>query len=82
MDWERAACRDHDPELFFPLTGHGPGAEQEHAAKAVCASCPIRPGCLAWALETAQEAGVWGGTSEDDRRALRRSRSAGTIHAA
>ena len=28
--------------------------------------------CLAWALETGQDAGVWGGMSEDERRALKR----------
>jgi WhiB family redox-sensing transcriptional regulator len=75
MDWELAACRDHDPELFFPVTSHGPGLEQLAAAKAVCAGCPIQNACLRWALETGQEAGVWGGTGEDDRRALRRTRS-------
>jgi WhiB family redox-sensing transcriptional regulator len=75
MDWELAACRDHDPELFFPVTAHGPGLEQLAAAKAVCAGCPIRSACLRWALETGQEAGVWGGTGEDDRRALRRTHS-------
>ena len=83
MDWELAACRDHDPELFFPLTTQGPGAEQERAAKPVCASCPIQSGCLSWALATAQEAGVWGGTSEEDRRAMRRSaRPIGHVSAA
>ena len=73
MDWELAACRDHDPELFFPVTSHGPGSAQIARAKAVCGSCPIQRGCLRWAIDTGQEAGVWGGTSEDDRRAMRRS---------
>jgi WhiB family redox-sensing transcriptional regulator len=73
MDWELAACRDHDPELFFPVTSHGPGSAQIARAKAVCGSCPIQRGCLHWAMDTGQEAGVWGGTSEDDRRAMRRS---------
>ena len=75
MDWELAACRDHDPELFFPVGTHGPALEQLAAAKAVCGTCPLRSTCLQWALETGQEAGVWGGTGEDDRRALRRSGS-------
>ena len=83
MDWELAACRDHDPELFFPLTDQGPGAAQERAAKAICGGCPLRSGCLQWALDTAQEAGVWGGTSEHERRAMRRAaRPAGAINAA
>lgn len=73
MDWRhRAACRDEDSELFFPL-GKGATAEaQERKAKAVCARCPVRDDCLNWALETGQDGGVWGGTSEDERRALRR----------
>lgn len=72
MDWELAACRDHDPELFFPLTAHGPGSAQLAEAKAVCGGCPLQRGCLQWAMDTGQEAGVWGGTSEDERRAMRR----------
>ena len=73
MNWELAACRDHDPELFFPVGAHGPALEQLAAAKAVCGTCPLRAACLDWALETGQEAGVWGGTGEDDRRAMRRT---------
>ena len=34
--------------------------------------------CLEWALATGQDAGVWGGTGEDERRALRRIRRAPT----
>ncbi|MET9612041.1 WhiB family transcriptional regulator [Kitasatospora indigofera] len=73
MDWrDRARCRDLDPELFFPLGNTGPALRQAEEAKAVCHRCPVRERCLAWALETGQEAGVWGGTSEDERRALKR----------
>ncbi|HEY2220879.1 WhiB family transcriptional regulator [Actinomycetospora sp.] len=77
MDWELAACRDHDPELFFPIGTEGPGAEQATAAKYICGTCPISSACLRWALDTGQEAGVWGGTSEEDRRDMRRDRQAG-----
>ena len=73
MDWELAACRDHDPELFFPVGQHGPALEQLAAAKTVCGTCPLQRACLTWALDTGQEAGVWGGTGEDDRRAMRRT---------
>jgi WhiB family transcriptional regulator, redox-sensing transcriptional regulator len=73
MDWRhRAACRDEDPELFFPIGTTGPAAEQTAAAKAVCARCPVSHDCLTWALETGQDAGVWGGLDEDERRALKR----------
>lgn len=75
MDWiQRARCRDEDPELFFPIGTTGPALSQLARAKAICLACPVRMECLEWALETGQEAGVWGGLSEDERRALRRNR--------
>ncbi len=46
--------------------------EQIEAAKAVCSGCPVRVECLEFALEPHQEAGIWGGTSEDERRHLRK----------
>lgn len=73
MDWiRRARCRDEDPELFFPIGTTGPAASQLARAKAICRLCPVRVECLEWALETGQDAGVWGGLSEEERRALRR----------
>ncbi|MBM02858.1 MAG: hypothetical protein CMH43_03980 [Micrococcales bacterium] len=39
---------------------------------AVCRRCPVVDECLRWALESGQDAGVWGGLSEDERRALKR----------
>ena len=76
MDWrERAACRAHDPELFFPIGTSGPAVAQLAAAKAVCETCPVREPCLAWALATRQESGVWGGLGEEERVSLRRRRS-------
>lgn len=76
MDWrDRAACRDEDPELFFPVGTTGPALAQEAQAKAVCHRCTVASDCLSWALSTGQDAGVWGGMSEDERRALKRRRS-------
>jgi WhiB family redox-sensing transcriptional regulator len=73
MDWRhRAACRDEDPELFFPVGNSGPALLQIAEAKTVCRRCPVLSGCLTWALESGQDAGVWGGMSEDERRALKR----------
>jgi WhiB family redox-sensing transcriptional regulator len=73
MDWRhRAACRDEDPELFFPIGNTGPALLQIDQAKAVCRRCPVAEPCIAWALETGQDSGVWGGLSEDERRALKR----------
>jgi WhiB family transcriptional regulator, redox-sensing transcriptional regulator len=73
MDWRHhALCRDEDPELFFPIGTTGPAALQVEEAKAVCRRCPVVTDCLQWALDTGQDAGVWGGLSEDERRALKR----------
>ncbi|MET9804531.1 WhiB family transcriptional regulator [Streptomyces sp. NPDC006368] len=70
-----AACRNEDPDLFFPIGTSGPAMLQAETAKSVCRRCPVREQCLRWAVETRQETGVWGGLSEDERRALiRRSR--------
>ena len=68
MDWRhRALCRDEDPELFFPIGTTGPAAAQVDEAKAVCRRCDVRTECLQWALESGQDAGVWGGMSEQER---------------
>ncbi|MDH5313034.1 MAG: WhiB family transcriptional regulator, partial [Actinomycetota bacterium] len=40
----------------------------------ICNGCPVRADCLAWALDTCQDAGVWGGLGEEDRREIRRAR--------
>ncbi|XVQ12902.1 WhiB family transcriptional regulator [Spirillospora sp. CA-255316] len=73
MDWRhRAACRDVDPELFFPIGNTGPALLQIEEAKQVCRRCDVTDACLAWALESGQDSGVWGGMGEDERRALKR----------
>ncbi|MFJ3189127.1 WhiB family transcriptional regulator [Streptomyces halstedii] len=67
-----AACRDEDPDLFFPIGTTGPALVQTEEAKAVCRGCPVRQQCLDWALENNQDAGVWGGLGETERRTLKR----------
>ncbi len=72
-DWRsRAACRDTDPELFFPIGTTGTALDQIEAAKAVCRVCDSQAVCLEFALATNQESGVWGNTSEEERRKLRK----------
>ena len=84
MDWRhRAACLSEDPELFFPIGNTGPALAQIEEAKKVCARCEVRAECLAWVraecwawpLEAGQDHGVWGGMSEDERRAIKRRQS-------
>ena len=75
MEWvHRARCKDEDPELFFPIGTTGPAAAQAEMAKGVCLQCDVREQCLEWAIATGQDSGVWGGLSEEERRALRRAR--------
>ena len=66
-----AACRDTDPNLFFPAGTTGIAVEEIEAAKALCQSCPVRAQCLEFAMIANQEAGIWGGTTEEERRKMR-----------
>jgi WhiB family transcriptional regulator, redox-sensing transcriptional regulator len=72
-DWRQfAACRSTAPDLFFPIGTTGPAIDQIEAAKRICRTCTVQRPCLDFALATNQESGVWGGTSEDERRKLRK----------
>jgi WhiB family transcriptional regulator, redox-sensing transcriptional regulator len=68
--WELAACQSTDPELFFPVAAAGAGLADISRAKAICARCAIRRHCLDYALATGQPHGIWGGTTEGERRAI------------
>ena len=72
-EWrQHAICRDTDPELFFPVGTTGYALVQIDRAKQVCNECPVKDECLDYALETNQDSGIWGGTSEEERRSIRR----------
>ncbi len=75
--WEHAACRGIDTRLFFPAGQNEESLHQTAGAKTVCRSCPAREACLEYALATHQ-AGIFGGTTEEERRSIRRRRKAGT----
>lgn len=71
--WRRQAlCVDVDPELFFPVAAEGsaPFAVQLAVARAVCAQCPVKRECVAEAVRGGY-GGIWGGTTEAERRALK-----------
>ena len=69
-DWREAAvCRGVEVRLFYPDSGRQAGP-----AKAWCAVCPVRGACLEHALTAGERWGVWGGLTEDERRAVRRQR--------
>ncbi len=66
-DWRNsAACRGVDTTLFFPGQGEPVGEAQD-----VCALCDVRVECVEFALESRQRFGIWGGTTERERRRLR-----------
>ncbi|MGW4559473.1 WhiB family transcriptional regulator [Streptomyces sp. NPDC004365] len=65
LTWhEKAACRDCDTDLFFPISMQGAGRRQADEAKAVCSMCSVREQCADWAVDTAQQYGIWGGMDE------------------
>lgn len=71
-DWHtHAACRGLDPAIFHPERGEGTTAGAH--AKTICAGCTVRPQCLEQALTTNENVGIWGGTSNRERRHLRRN---------
>jgi WhiB family redox-sensing transcriptional regulator len=63
---DHAACREVDPDLFFPVGTSGPSLLQIDEAKQICRTCPVCGPCLRWAVDNSA-AGVWGGTTEDER---------------
>ncbi|PWG66787.1 WhiB family transcriptional regulator [Bifidobacterium callitrichidarum] len=68
---EQAACRNEDPELFFPLPNDR-GSEEK--AIAICETCPVKADCLQAALNEQDQFGIWGGLTAEDRRSLLRRR--------
>ncbi len=64
---ERALCSQTDPEAFFPEKG---GSVTE--AKRICRLCEVEAECLEYALANNERFGIWGGTTERERRRLKR----------
>ena len=67
---DEAACSGLDTNLFFPSTEDD--QIQLALARQVCTSCPVQESCLAYAVESRQTVGVWGGATTRERRRLRR----------
>lgn len=65
-----AACAGYPDTLFFPL-GEA-DEDQIRMALAICEGCQVSRECLDYALESNQRSGIWGGTTERERRSLRR----------
>jgi len=65
----RARCRGLGLARFYPHSD-----EEVAEALELCAECSVRDACLRYALDAKEEFGVWGGTTERERRVLRRRR--------
>lgn len=75
-EWQRhGSCRDTDASLFFHPEGERGRARaaREHAAKSVCATCPVINQCRKHALSVGETYGIWGGLSESERDAITRT---------
>lgn len=69
-EWmDAGACVGLDPDYFHPRRG-----QPTEPAKLICSQCPVRDDCLEFALAKFLKVGVWGGTSERERRLIRRER--------
>jgi WhiB family transcriptional regulator, redox-sensing transcriptional regulator len=64
-----AACRGVDTELFYSPEGERRRARaaRERAAKVICATCPVKAPCAAYALQHRERYGIWGGLTESER---------------
>ena len=74
-DWRAAgACRTADPDLFFPVAVGGSASSQVNRALRICGGCPVRQACLDFAMRTREPAGIWGGTTPEERIRVLRAR--------
>lgn len=72
-DWTtQARCRFEDPDLFFPSGTSQPARTQLEEARRICQVCPVRAPCLELAIATEERNGMWGGTTPNERRRMRR----------
>ena len=68
LRWQdHARCLEVDPEIFFPERGGS-----SRLARAVCEKCPVQAACLRYAIRNREQFGIWGNTSERERRRLRK----------
>jgi WhiB family transcriptional regulator, redox-sensing transcriptional regulator len=75
-EWRtRSACLSADPDLFFPISATAAAAPQITRAKTICAGCPVRSACLGFAMAHRDLQGIWGGTTDEERRKTRRSKA-------
>ncbi|MEO7193339.1 MAG: WhiB family transcriptional regulator [Pseudonocardiaceae bacterium] len=72
-DWQlKGSCQGLNSSIFFHPDGERGSARSHRAglAKAICQGCPVLEQCRRHALTTREPYGVWGGLTEEERRAL------------
>jgi WhiB family redox-sensing transcriptional regulator len=69
---EEGSCVYANTELFFPVGSSMKAIKQSNEAKAICNECPVKVACLEYAISSNQDSGVWGGTTEEERKSIRR----------
>jgi len=67
----QAACTGIDSDIFYPASEDEIDAME---AKAICVVCPVQAACLEYALASREREGIWGGTTERERRRIHRQR--------
>ncbi len=81
--WHQALCKGTDVTLFYPEAVDLAICPEESQAKALCGRCPVENECLAFAIENAEQYGIWGGMNHAERRRARwRFRRGSTSEAA
>ena len=72
FDWmAQGNCREKPTAMWFPVRGDAP------AARALCPQCPVKSPCLEYAItDEPAPVGIWAGTDERERAAIRRQRRA------
>lgn len=77
IEWVgRGACKGLDPNMFTPERGET-GSIIDDIKLAACGRCAVKAECLKFALEVlpGNPKGIWGGTSENERRKMRSNRA-------
>lgn len=77
VEYGAPPCSESDPDSFFSLESlessmrRQPAYPYEREAKMICSSCPYQMRCLEYAIKHPEEQGIWGGTTEYERRRIR-----------
>lgn len=69
VEWQAAACKGIDTELFF-IDNASEAAGFQRQLRPICLNCPIYEECLEYSLENEFE-GYWAGVTATQRKQWR-----------